>query len=187
MAAQQILLLISKTVSGDADAFEQLMISQKNTISYMIRKLVDCNEDIEDISQEVAILIFQYIGTLRRPEAFWSWLGTIITRVCRRHHAARKPADPYDRLPDYENLFIETDSDCLPAAYADKLELHDEIRTALGRIPEILREVVVLHYLCGMRYREIADLLGMTIGTVSTYLFRARGCLRLELNQYILL
>ena len=185
MAAQQILLLISKTVSGDNKAFEQLILSQKHTIFYMIRSMIDHSEDIEDISQEVAILIYKYIGSLKCPEAFWSWLDTLVSRVCLRHYAAHDPADPFDSIPDHENLFVETDSDCLPAAHTDLLELRSEIQEALVRMPENLREVATMRYIYGMRYREIADMLGIAIGTVSTYLFRARERLRSELDQYI--
>ena len=187
MTAQQILLLISRTVSGDNEAFEQLIHSQTRKIYYLIRRMIDCAEDVEDIRQEVAILVFQHIGTLKHPEAFGSWLNTLVTRVCSRHIAARNPVDPLEALQDYGALFVETDADCLPAAYSDLLELRVEIRSALSRMPENLRRVVVMYYLDGMRYREIADLLDMTIGTVSTYMFRARERLRTELKQHYFL
>ena len=183
MATQQTLLLISKTVSGDSDAFEQLILSQKNIIFFIIRRLTDCPEDAEDISQEVALRVFQYIGSLKCPEAFGSWLRKLVIRECMRHLAARRPSDPFEDLMDHENQFPETDPDCLPAIYVERLELRSEILTAFAHMPVTLQKVAVLYYLSGMHYREIAEFLDLTIGTVSAYLFRARKFLSEALYQ----
>ena len=180
---QHLSPLISKTASGDHEAFEQLILSQKRIILFIIRGLTDSPHDAEDISQEVAIRIFQCIGSLRRHEAFSSWLHTLVVRESMRHLSARNPASLSGNLPGDEIQSIETDSDCLPSVYIELIELRAEIRIAFRRMPKTLREVAALHYLRGMRYREIADMLNMTNGTVSAYLFRARKRLREVLPQ----
>ena len=183
MQQSHLLPLIRKTASGDCEAFEQLILSQKNNIAFTIRRITDSPEDIEDISQEVAILVFQRIGSLRRPESFYSWLRTIVIRESLRLVAARVPTEDFDPDADCDIRFEETDSDCLPIAYTELLELRGEIRAALGRMPETFQRILALHYLHGMRCREIADFLGTTIGTVSAYLFRARKRMRKELHM----
>ena len=183
MATPQTLLLISKTISGDSDAFEQLILSQKSIIFYIIRRLTNCPEDAEDISQEVALRIFQRISSLRNPEAFGSWVRTIAIRECMHHLAARRPTDPFEDLLDHENQLPETDPDCLPAIYVERLELRAEILAAFTLMPVTLQKVAVLYYLSGMHYREIAEFLDLTIGTVSAYLFRARKFLSKALYQ----
>lgn len=181
MFKPHLLPLILKTASGDGEAFEQLIISQKNFICYTIRGITNCREDIEDICQEVAIIVFQRIGSLKRPEAFLSWLHTLVVRVSLRLVRARIRLVAFDNDDGLDILYLETDSDCLPAAHIERLELRCTIRTALGRMPETLRIILALYYFRGMRCREIADLLGTTTGAVSVYLSRARDRMRKEL------
>ena len=181
MSKSSVLDLVSKTVSGDREAFEQLMASRKNTISLKILKKTKCPYEAEDIGQKVAIRIYQNIKTLRCPEAFDSWLNKLIVRECLRHFAAKDPAIYLEDsdLPGY--MFVETDTEYLPLAHVESLELKEEIKDALARMPEATRNMVVLHYEKEMGYREIADRMGVTVGTVSANLYRARNRLRKEL------
>ncbi|MCL1896644.1 MAG: sigma-70 family RNA polymerase sigma factor [Clostridiales bacterium] len=180
MSQSPLLPIILKTVSGDSDAFEQLIISQKRNISFIIRGITSCPEDVEDISQEVAVLVFQRISSLRRPESFFLWLHTIVVRESWRLVTARIPVVSFCAVDDSGAWLAETDLDCLPAAHTERIELRIEVCSALRRIPEKFRKVLTLHYFCGMRCHEIADFLGTTVGTVSAHLSRARKRIRKE-------
>jgi len=174
-------LLVSKTISGDREAFEQLLLSQDNAIIFRIRSMAKCAEDAEDIRQEVAMRLYQKIGTLKHPEAFDGWLDKLILRECFRHFAAQKPIVYRDNLCEYEENLAETNTDCLPFAHAEHLESYAEINAALNNMPKRISDMVILHYEAGMRYREIANVLGVTINSVASGLFRARKQLRKEL------
>jgi len=181
LSEDPILHLVQKTVSGDREALEQLISLQKGSITLKIRRLTNCPEDVEDIGQEVAIRIFQCIGSLKSPEAYYSWLHTLVNRECFRHFAAQTQTEPFDDDQDSEILIAETDVDCLPLACAERHDQRVEIQAALSRMPEIIQRMVALHYGNEMCHREIAEYLNIPVGTVSSNLFRAIQKLRKEL------
>jgi len=170
--------LVSKTVSGDEEAFEKLMGSQMNTIAFQIRRMINCREDVEDISQKVAMRVFQHIRTLKHPEAFSSWLRTIVTRECLMHIKSEGSVISIEDLPGFGGSLFETDRDYLPEAYTERREQEKEISEAVKKLPGKSREMVVLYYNDGMCYKDIADQMGVTVGDVSVNLFRAKKRLR---------
>ena len=182
MSQQSLLALIRKTVAGDIEAFEQLILSQMNTINWKIYSRIKNPDDVEDISQKVVIRIYQNIQSLKYPEAFGVWLNKVIARECIRHFSKQGPVASFEDIPGSEVL-EETDTDCIPTTYMEHLELHKQIKNALERIPEVYRHMVILYYEKEMGYREIADHLGLAIGTVSANLFRAKSKLREELTR----
>ena len=175
--------LVCRTVSGEQEAFEQLMYSLKSIISLKIRRHIECPEDVEDIGQEVAIRIFQCIGSLKHPEAFESWLHTLVARECLRYFSSNLQKDSFESFSEYDSRLIETDEDYMPLARAERLDMQHEIENVLGRMPEVSQKMVALHYGDEMCYREIAEYLGVSIGTVSSILFRVRRKLRKELYR----
>jgi len=173
--------LVSKTATGDREALEQLIASQKNTIALKIRRITGNTEDAEDIAQKVAIRICQNIGALKCPEAFGSWLDRLVSRECYRHITEKREVMLFADFDELEEDYFETDADCLPVAYAEQNELRGEVVSALARIPETDREIATMYYWHEMGYKEISDCLGMSVGTVSANLFRIRKRLRKEL------
>ena len=180
----QIHILVLKIASGDGEAFEQLFISQRDIIAKKIRRYTKCPEDAEDICQKVAIRMYQKIGSLVHPEAFSSWLNTIVIHECRRHFHKMDPATSIEELPEYTNMLVETDTDYLPTEHTEQTELKAGVWDMLNRMPKTTRRVIIMYYEYGMRYREIAKLLGTTVGTVCSIMHRARKRLRKELHQF---
>ena len=176
--------LVHKIVTGDFEALEQLLALKKKMIVFKIRSIIGNLDYVEDIAQEVAIRIFQRIDSLRKPEAFSGWLNTVIKRECIKYFAVYRqpaPAGCFIEIEECVDLFTETDTDCLPMSYTERTELEGEIKTALGCLNETGRKMFVLHYLSGKCYREVAAIMGMSIGTVCSYLYRARRRIQKEL------
>ena len=182
MSTQNIIHhLVRKTASGDHEAFEQLYLLQRDVITYKIRRQIACPEDVEDITQKVAIRVFLRIGSLMQPEAFGSWLDTLVVNECNRHYQTNDRTTSIEELPEYENLLIETNADYLPNAHTERVELKAEIWNKLNSMSAKTGEMFSMYYEYGMCYREIAQCFGTTIGTVSSYMFRVKKRLRKEL------
>ena len=181
MKDQTLSALVRKTISGDPEAFEQLMISQDKPIAMKILRITNRPEEIDDIKQKVALRIFQKIETLKSPEAFSSWMNTIIERECIRHLSTKDPAIPLENPLDVEGIVIETDAEYLPLAHIESKELYEDIHKVLDRMPEATRQMMILHYEYEMGYKEIADVMGAPIGTVSANLYRGKTRLRRDL------
>ena len=175
--------LINKTISGDRDAFEQLILSQMGAISMQIRNMNNerCQEDIEDIRQEVIFKVYQNISSLKYPEAFTSWLKTIIVRECFKHSKIGSQPISFEDISD-DMYFKETDDACLPSDHTERAEQSKEIIEALKKLPEAPRSMMQMYYYEEKSYKKIADDMDITIGNVSANLFRAKKRLRKELH-----
>jgi RNA polymerase sigma-70 factor (ECF subfamily) len=185
MSNEILISLVGKTISGDHEAFEQLFLSQQQAIAIVIRRMTTCPQDIDDISQEVAIRIFRHISSLKCPETFGAWLRKLVIHECARHFATRNPITFFESgsLDELENMFAEADADCIPFAHVELLELYAEILAALSKLPKTVRKVAALYCFEKMRYREIAARLGIPVGTVCADLYRARKQLREKLQR----
>ena len=182
MTSKPPLSLVIQAVSGDREALEQLLISKYPLILFIIRKMTDCLEDAEDIAQEVSARVFQHIAALKSPEAFDSWLGAIVKRECDRYHALKKPCLSVETLYDWENLFVETDSDCIPAERVEQDEFNAVLVYALEDMNEPFRKIFHMRYRKNMRCNEIAARTGLNAGRVSVALWRGKEKLREKLR-----
>ncbi|MBL4847718.1 MAG: sigma-70 family RNA polymerase sigma factor [Planctomycetes bacterium] len=157
-------------------------------LGYSLR-LAGNRPDAEDLLQESVFLAYRGFGSFRAGTNFKAWMFRIATNafISSRRSAARAPllseelecvAGPAEALT--EELFdADTDWRCV---LGDAVE--DEVRAALEELPEDFRIPLLLSCLGDMRYKEIAETIGVPVGTVMSRLFRARQRLRRSLRDY---
>lgn len=134
------------------------------------RALIANPEDADDLVQESLRRALTYINDQRPPDNWRAYLLRILHNV-RADHLARKAKDREVSLDDYEGQLS------YPAAQHGVLEVHDMAR-ALALLPMEQREVLLLVGLEGLSYREVAEVLGVPLGTVMSRLSRGREALR---------
>lgn len=146
-------------------------------------RIVSQPDDARDVLQDVFILLFRKIHRFRARAVFASWVYRITVNAAldhlrRRRRAPRSSAAPavLDGAP--EQLEMTT-----PERAAALRDLEGHVRAALHTLSERLRIVVVLRYLEGLSYADIADILDCSIGTVKSRLFRAHAALRKRLAE----
>jgi RNA polymerase sigma-70 factor, ECF subfamily len=171
--------LAKQAAAGDRDAFDLLVRRYDARIVNLARALTGGDADAEDLAQEAFIRAFRGIHRFRGESAFRTWLHTIAVNVIRTHHTRRSRwrrlfAEPTDAGDD---TGTEIERAAVPGFEADVVR-RDAVDRALARLPEDLRLVVTLRDVQGLDYREIADVLGVPMGTVESRLFRARQKLR---------
>jgi RNA polymerase sigma factor (sigma-70 family) len=152
--------LVRRAQLGSAAAFDQLVLTRgPDVYRYLVVRLRNEN-DARDALQETMTAAWQGLPGLRQPDRFWPWLVAI---------AARKAAAiARRRIPGNEqglDLVTHDDEDLL------------EIRDAIARLPEHLRDVLVLRYRLRLTEEEAAAALGVRIGTVKSRSSRARKAL----------
>ncbi len=139
----------------------------------------------EDLVQEALVRAWRSFGGFQRGSNFKAWVFTILTNACINEYrrAARGP-----RAVDFaqvEPAAREGDSYLsVEDVEALKARLGDEARRALDKVPDEFRLVFVLATFEDLSYQEIAEALGIPIGTVMSRLFRARALLRDELADF---
>lgn len=130
------------------------------------------HEDAEDAAQESFLVALERLEECRSPERFAGWLMTIV-RNRSRNLVRRESLRETDQVPLSASTNLPT-----PDRDMERMQLQDVLREALGGLPEVQREIVLLHDLEGWKHREIADRMGLPSGTVRSHLHFARKALR---------
>lgn len=173
------LVLVSQARGGDLAAFDLLVRRNYAAVNRHVRSIVGSRWlDADDITQEVFVRAYRFLGRFRGDSSFGSWLYRVTINVTRSHHGRRLRQEPVwgDSGEGTASSVIDT------CRHSDDLEhdlaRRDLIDKALATLPEDLRRSVVLRDLHGLDYQEIAAATGVPLGTVESRLFRARRRLR---------
>ncbi len=152
-------------------------------VQRLARRYLDNPEDVDDVTQEIFIDVHRCISSYRGASSLMTWIYRIAVNHCLRHRERTRP----DPLPYEERTAgAATDWRANPVQSAVKRELSDQVYSALGRLPEMHRDVVVLHELHGLTYEECAAALEVPVGTVKSRLSNAYRRLRASLGGYVL-
>jgi RNA polymerase sigma-70 factor (ECF subfamily) len=171
------------SASGRAQApatFEQVMLPHLDAAYNLARWLLRHEHDAEDCVQEAYLLAFKAFARFRGGDGR-AWLLTIVRNTCYsclRKSVRAEPAVPFD-----EQLHGAVADTAGRAGFWRREDVREALDRALERLPAEFREVLVLHELEGLAYREIADVAAIPLGTVMSRLSRARARLQSELQQ----
>jgi RNA polymerase sigma-70 factor, ECF subfamily len=159
--------------SGDAHAFERLYRAHVGRVLSLVRRMLN-DEDADEVTQDVFVRAWQKLGTYRGEAAFGTWLHRLAVNVILgRRQVLGQRRDRF--LPDDTALATVSAGRSAP-------ELSLDFETAVARLPDGARQVFVLHDVEGYRHEEIANLLGLAVGTSKSQLHRARMALRRHLD-----
>ncbi len=178
--------LVKRAQNGDVQAFMALAERYETVIFRLAFALLRHREDAEDATQDIFVHAFQRLQTLRDAGSFALWLRRLAIRICLRYRRRRiTELEFVEPLGDeYENeILFRTDLD--PETEAEKAELRMQVRKAIAELPEPFQIVVLLYHMDGLSYDEIAQVLGVPVGTVRSRLSRARAMLREKLAPFI--
>jgi RNA polymerase sigma-70 factor (ECF subfamily) len=168
-------LLVRRARSGDADAFGQLVERYMRRAYVQAAGLVGSREDALDLSQEAFARAYRAVHTLDPDRPFYAWFYAILRRLCFNFLRDRRTRA---RLMDEQGTawLVDRAGDGAtdPGAALDRAELCRRVAQAVERLPDREREVLVLKEFEELKYREIADLVGVPIGTVMSRLYSAR-------------
>jgi RNA polymerase sigma-70 factor, ECF subfamily len=164
--------LVKRFTEGDASAFSELVHRYQGQIYNLCRYMLSDPDLAQDAAQDTFLKAYHRLKDFRGDCAFYSWLYRIAVNTCldakRKSH---QPPDHIDPAPPLEEIPS-------PAPLADRLyqskETSHAIQAALQKLPDSLRSAIVLKEIEGLSYEEIADTLGISIGTVKSRISRAR-------------
>ena len=165
-------VLVRKAQAGDSQAFGTLVGRYMRAAYAVSLSVTGRHDDAEDAAQEGFIVALERLDDCRAPDRFVGWLMTIV-RNRARNLVRREVLRDTDAVPETAAARGRT-----PDKAAEHAELQERLGIALQRLPEVQREIVLLHDLEGWRHREIAEHLGIPSGTVRSHLHFARKSLR---------
>ncbi len=166
--------LARRCLSGDVAATRELVERFQHEIYGLCARLLRHHQDSEDVAQEVFLRIFRSLGKWDPTRPLRPWVLTIAVNRCRTWLAKRpKRPEPVEYLADWPGKEAPVSEGELSSVIADAVEqLRDEYR-----------EVFVLFHESGRSYEEIAEVVGRPVGTVKTWMHRARAIILERLNQ----
>jgi len=184
--------LIDRILSGDNDAFVAIVSEYKGLVFHVVRSMVPDQIQQEDVAQDIFVRVFESLRRFRFRCSLTTWISRIAYNMCLNHLRRSKshPQDNPDCRTGLEGLDenAETKSHCMitagsltPHAVICQEELATIVTEAIERLPGTHRLLIALHYLEGFALPELAESLGMPIGTVKSHLFRARALLKADL------
>jgi RNA polymerase sigma-70 factor (ECF subfamily) len=174
--------LLVRLRRGDSRAFEDLVRTYQHRVFGVGLRMLGSRAEAEEIAQETFLRAHRALADFRGEARLGTWLYGIAARLClnrlasseRRH--PRADDDALDRVP----------ANVADAATAlERTELEAALHQAIAELPDERRIVVVLRDVEGLAYEEIAEALGLELGTVRSRLHRARTELKAKLERFL--
>jgi len=196
--AQEVALdrsLVARFKKGDETAFDEMVTRYWDRIYAMVLQLLRNTQDAEEVTQDAFIRAHRGLDKFRGDSSFSTWLYQIATNLARNRYwywwrRKRDRSISFDQPVNGESettlaeLFpseVET-----PEDVAVTNEFQDRVAEAMELLNAKHREVLVLRNVRNLSYEEIADKLGISIGTVKSRIARARESLREKLGNELL-
>jgi RNA polymerase sigma factor (sigma-70 family) len=186
MDMDKLTALVCAVQQGDRQAADELYTAVHQGLYYYISKTVDDPELAQDLLQETFIEIYQTIDKLKEPAAFLKWSRQIAYHKCTAY--CRKTQDVLvDENEDGQSIFdtLEEDrTEFIPDEALDKEDLKQTIRAMIAELPMEQRSAIMLRYFDEISVKEIAEIQGVTEGTVKSRLNYGRKAIQKSVEDY---
>jgi RNA polymerase sigma-70 factor (ECF subfamily) len=172
------LILLERARAGDLDAFNDLVVVYQDQLFALIVRMVPDRDQASDCVQEAFFSAYRNMNGFRGGSVR-SWLNRIAINAAMDIQRARKrrPSQPYPELED-ESWQPPAGEEADPVTTALTTERHRAINEALATITDDQRAAIVLFDVEGFDYAEIAEMTGVSLGTVKSRIHRGRLALR---------
>ncbi len=170
--------LVAQILNGNMKSFTFLVNRYQKLVVHIMGRLIQRHDELEDVSQEVFLKVYQNLGKYRNECKLSTWIATIAYNTSINYLRKFKKSDEaslddkaiLDKLTDFRQDDYET------------ADLHRYIREQIELLPVQYRTVLTLYHLEEFSYQEIEQITGMPEGTVKNYLFRAKALLKEKLK-----
>lgn len=174
--------LAQEAAEGRESAFRELLERYERPVFALVYRMVRERDLAEDLAQDAFIRAFRGIGTYKPEYKFSSWIFKIAHNVTIDHLRRRRldtislEGSRYPRTDEERERSrpVVASSDESPAEHLENQELRGEIEEAIGKLRPHYRAVILLRHVEGRSYQEIAEITELPLGTVKTYIHRAR-------------
>jgi RNA polymerase sigma-70 factor (ECF subfamily) len=156
--------LVERSQAGDDQALRALYQRHRVRLYTMAVRLTGNRSDAEDIVQETFVKAWRSLSAFRGEASFGTWLYRIALNLCRDLHRRRRPTEPEAEV-------------ATPPVSTDGIARR-RLAQALSELSHGYREVLVLHDVMELNHGEIAEILGVDIGTSKSQLHKARSKMR---------
>ncbi len=170
--------LVERSRAGESQAMEEIFEHYKGPLFSLIYRYTNNRQAAEDLLQDVFIKVFTHIKDVQKMETFVAWVYRIALNACYSYLRTRQGRFRQAvSLSEVEGRREEAISN------HDEESLERPLGEAIQELPEGLKTVLLLHDVQGFKHEEIAQILGFTVGTSKSQLFKARMRVREYLKK----
>jgi RNA polymerase sigma-70 factor (ECF subfamily) len=176
--------LLTRHADGDRLALEELFRRHRQPAFRVAHRLLGNEADALDAVQDGFVKVLTHLPAFQGRSSFKTWLLRVVSNAALdlgRQRGRRQTAEPPEARSDDAGPLVWDD----PTFGMERADLRRLIDAALARLPEPQRQTFVLHVDADMSYREVAETLGISIGTVMSRLYYARQKLRASLAPLV--
>ncbi|SDY60384.1 RNA polymerase sigma factor [Tindallia californiensis] len=170
--------IVKKILQGETVFFEELVSRYRKPVFSICYRMVRQREESEDLAQEVFVKAYRHLKQYNPERKFSSWILKIATNTTI--DALRKKR--LETIPLEEEIETHREDASAEKTFLQQ-EASQEIETAIDRLPQEYRIVVLLYHQQGKSYQDIAEILDIPLSMVKNRLFRARKILKTELKK----
>lgn len=187
-----LILHCQQTLRPSRIAFSELLRRYQPHVDKLLYHLAPDWSDRADLAQEVWIRVYRNIRKLNDPKKFKGWLGRIVTNLfydeLRKRKRGQKTLslDAPRILDDGEVDWDVPTNEPSPVDAMMTQEFYEQLQQAITELPEVFRMTIVLREIQGLAYEEIAEMTGVSLGTVKSRIARARQRLQADLEKYLI-
>lgn len=185
-------VLVERFRGGDESAYEEIVLRYRDRIFNRVLQLLKNREDAEEVTQDAFVRAHRGLDKFRGDSSFSTWLFQIATNLAHNKYWYWWRRKRGSSISLEQNLTEDGDAsllDILPAEGEDPAEssvtqeLVDRVAECMPELNEKHREILILRNVRNLSYEEIADQLGISVGTVKSRIARARESLRTRLGK----
>lgn len=173
--------LIVEAENGSFESFEELMlIYEKKIYNYCLR-MTNCREDAEDLTQEVFVRVYKHLKGFHGNSSFSTWIFRIAHNICIDYFRSAKAETisiSQPKSPEDQRKIELPSNDPSPEEEVLRKEQQKFLLKCISELRPEYRSAIILRDIQHHRYEEIADILDIPLGTVKSYISRARMNLR---------
>jgi RNA polymerase sigma-70 factor (ECF subfamily) len=175
--------LVERHRCGDLQAFDEVYGRFGEMVYNLAVRLSGSRDDAADLTQEIFLRIYRHLGSFGGRSTLKTWVFRVAVNHCRDRLSRHVP--PMQSIDDgvEEGGVAIADPARGPEELAVAADQGRRVAQGLARLPQVFREAVVLRDLEGLSYEEIAEVLGVRVGTVRSRIARGREHLRLLLEE----
>jgi RNA polymerase sigma-70 factor (ECF subfamily) len=180
-SSQEDRTLVREAIGGDRRAYDRLVAKYREPLTRHLARLVRDRDDVDDLVQEALTKALTALESYDAGYAFSTWLYRIATNHAIDHLRRRKLAtvslDKPIQTRDGELQAEVPDTTWRPDRHVVEDQQRRLINEAIAQLPEKYHRVILMRHVEELAYEEIAERLGLPLGTVKAHIFRARALL----------
>jgi len=166
--------LVDQVLGGDPHAFGHIIKHTEGLVAQIVLKLIPNREDRKDIAQDIYLKAFHHLSRFRFQSKLSTWIGQIAYNTCISWLEKKKLVLVMDPDTADHGPAIDEETD----GFVLRKELSGILQTEIGRLPPLYQTLVGLYHQEEISYAEMAEITSLPVGTVKSYLFRARKILK---------